>query len=169
MSEQTERFTVHLDDLDWHGQTEGFIETKSFTSIGIPVGKTIVANGCFDMIHPGHISLFGWLDTIAYQRKLRPIVAINSDESIRRLKGPERPKWNQKARSTFINHLKWPFTVVIFDEDTPKRLFEMLKPAAVLKGGQYDPDTVIRWYGSEVVTVPMLEDWSTSRMLGDTR
>jgi len=168
MSSQSERFTVHLDDLEVT-TAKTYAETKSFVSIGIPIGKTIVANGCFDMIHPGHLSLFGWLDTIAYQRNLRPIIAINSDESVRRLKGPMRPAWPSKARSAFLNHLKWPFTVVIFDEETPARLMETLRPVAVLKGGEYDPNTVVKWCGAEVITVPMLDGWSTSRILGDTR
>lgn len=162
----SERAIVHLNDLR-RLETYDLIEGPGI--ISIPVGRSIVANGCFDMIHPGHLSLFGWLDTIAYKEGLRPIVAINSDASIRRLKGPERPKWPQHARATFLTHLKWPFTVIIFDEDTPQRLMDLLEPAMVLKGGQYPKESVVRWKDSEVATVPMLDGWSTSRMLGDTR
>lgn len=176
MIEGGERFTVHLDDLETPfdrggdvNATEGYLETKSFVSIGIPIGNTIVANGCFDGCHPGHLSLFAQLDRIAYEKRLRPIVALNSDRSVRELKGPGRPFMPQNVRATLINNLKWPLTVVIFDEETPKRLMGILKPRYVLKGGQYDPDTVVRWNGSEVITVPMVDDWSTSKILGDTR
>jgi D-beta-D-heptose 7-phosphate kinase/D-beta-D-heptose 1-phosphate adenosyltransferase len=60
-------------------------------------------------------------------------------------------------------------TVVVFDEDTPQRLMDLLKPAVVLKGSEYQKESVVRWKDSEVITVPMLDDWSTSGILGDTR
>jgi D-beta-D-heptose 7-phosphate kinase/D-beta-D-heptose 1-phosphate adenosyltransferase len=163
----SERYAVHLNDLSLcpNGFWLDFADDKT----SIPVGKTVVANGCFDLLHPGHLSLLGWLDTIAYRKSLRPIIAINSDESVRRLKGQTRPKWPQEARAAFLTHLKWPFTVVIFDEDTPQRLMDLLKPAAVLKGSEYATESVVRWKDSEVITVPMLDGWSTSRIVGDTR
>lgn len=161
----SERFTIHLDDLAKSIESDSERE-QPYDRL---VGACLIANGCFDLIHPGHLSLFGWLDTLAYQNKLRPIVAINSDSSVRRLKGHTRPLWPQQARSAFINNLKWPFTVVIFDEDTPQRLMDLLKPPIVLKGGEYDSGTVVKWSGSQVITVPMQDGWSTSRMVGDTR
>lgn len=162
----SERITVHLDD--W-GRGLGRLWGPSDLSLERLRGRTIVANGCFDGLHPGHLSLLATLDTAAYQMKLRPIVAINSDESIRRLKGDRRPIWPQEVRSTLINHLKWPFTVVVFDEDTPQRLMDVIQPAAVLKGAEYAPDSVVRWKDSQVITVDMVGSWSTSRIMGDTR
>lgn len=162
----SERGFVRLDELK-RLETYDLLEAPGI--IPIPIGRTIVANGCFDMVHPGHLSLFGWLDTVAYKERLRPIIAINSDASVRRLKGPERPKWPEQARAAFLSHLKWPFTVVIFEEDTPQRLMDLLQPAMVVKGSEYSKESVVRWKDSEVITVPMLEGWSTSRMLGDTR
>lgn len=156
-----ERITFTLEELESNSAHHWFVERS--------VGRCIIANGCFDILHPGHLSLLAQLDSIAYRMKLRPIVAINSDQSVKRLKGEARPKQPQEARSVVLNHLKWPFTVVIFDEDTPQRLMDLLQPAAVLKGGEYDPDTVVKWIGSEVITVPMVGNWSTSRILGDTR
>jgi D-beta-D-heptose 7-phosphate kinase/D-beta-D-heptose 1-phosphate adenosyltransferase len=161
-----ERFTVRLDDLK---PSDDGLWLSSDRGQPIRVGRTLVANGCFDGMHPGHLSLFGWLDTYAYRLKLRPIVAINSDASVRFLKGPGRPAWPQEVRSAVINCLKWPLTVVIFDEATPQRLMDLLKPAAVLKGAEYPKENVVRWKDSEVLSVPMLDDWSTSRILGDTR
>lgn len=162
-----ERYTVRLDELELSPDGLWLSNKKGQP---IRVGHSVVANGCFDGMHPGHLYLFGHLDTLAYRKRLRPIVAINSDASVRRLKGPERPVWPEEVRSTVINCLKWPLTVVIFDEDTPQRLMDLLKPAMVLKGAEYTSKDVVRWEGSEVATVPMLEDWSTSRILaGDTR
>lgn len=165
-----ERVTRTLDQL---------FQDSSFDTVshGIRMShsRCIVANGCFDVLHPGHLSLLAHLDTIAYERRLRPIVALNSDASIRRLKGGGRPVVQQEARSLLINNLKWPLTVVIFDEDTPQRLMDLLWPAVVLKGAEYATTDVVRFMGgphtpaSEVITVPMLADWSTSRILGDTR
>ncbi len=161
----SERVTIHLDEI------AKSIESTSDREQPYDrwVGQCMVANGCFDGIHPGHLSLFAHLDDRSYRERLRPLVAINSDASVKRLKGSSRPVWSQEHRSKLINHLKWPLTVVIFDEDTPQRLMDLLKPRMVLKGGEYDPDTVVKWIGSEVITVPMVGNWSTSRILGDTR
>ena len=167
----SERFTIHLDEL----AASILNDSPKEQPYDKWVGGCIIANGCFDGLHPGHLSLFGWLDTQAYRLRLRPLVAINSDASVRRLKGPARPVWPQDVRATLINHLKWPLTVVIFDEDTPQRLMDLLKPQVVLKGSEYPKDSVVRWHGnehcsgSEVMSVPMLDSWSTSRILGDTR
>lgn len=161
----SERFTVHLDEL-----AESLDSKVEFE---MPydrwVGACMVANGCFDGLHPGHLSLFAYLDAYAYRQRLRPLVAINSDASIRRLKGSGRPTWPQAVRATLINNLKWPLTVVIFDEDTPQRLMDLLKPRVVLKGSDYPKESVVRWKDSEVVSVPILDGWSTSKILGDTR
>jgi D-beta-D-heptose 7-phosphate kinase/D-beta-D-heptose 1-phosphate adenosyltransferase len=165
-----ERFTVHLDDLQLSGDGTWIYAKGQPGHLGLGVGRTIVANGCFDgMLHPGHLSLFSWLDTHAYRLRLRPVVAINSDKSVGLLKGPGRPVWPQEVRAFLINHLKWPLTVIVFDEETPQRLMDLLRPAAVLKGDQYAKESVVRWKDSEVITVPMKDQWSTSRILGDTR
>lgn len=158
----SERFTIHLNDLftaESHAQ-------QFLTDVQ---GRCIVANGCFDILHPGHLSLLATLDTVAYQMKLRPIVAMNSDASVRRLKGDRRPIVPQESRSALINSLKWPLTVVVFDEDSPQLLMDTLQPSAVLKGAEYPADSVVRWAGSQVITVDMVPRWSTSRIVGDTR
>lgn len=170
----SERFTVYLDDiaerLSYHLYAQKpILPDDHIDSVISSIGNCMVANGCFDGCHPGHLTLIASLDTLAYARKLRPIVAMNSDESIRRLKGPGRPIMPQIARCSLINNLKWPMTVVIFDEDTPQRLMDILRPKVVLKGSEYAPESVIRWRDSEVLTVPMLPNWSTTKILGDSR
>lgn len=157
----SERFTISLDELE--------IELSYGPYSNIRVGKVAVANGCFDVLHPGHLSLLAQLDELAYANCLRPIVAMNSDASVRRLKGNDRPVVPQNARATLINNLKWPLTVVIFDEDSPQRLMDLLQPAIVLKGSEYPAETVVRWKDSKVVSATMIGNWSTSKILGDTR
>ena len=161
----SERFTIHLNDLE-ELLDSGWISRFPWQNV---IGRCAVANGCFDILHPGHLSLLATLDTVAYQERLRPIVAINSDESVERLKGPGRPVVPASARAMLINSLKWPFTVVIFDEDTPQRLMDLLQPAIVVKGSQYPAESVVRWKDSKVVSVGMVQGWSTTGILGDTR
>lgn len=185
----SERVTYHLDELIEDPESialenlfpAGKLERQSrsiITKSGKYVCKqtrTIIANGCFDVLHPGHLSLLAHLDTIAYQMRLRPIIALNSDSSVHRLKGAGRPVCPATVRSALLNNLKWPFTVIIFEEDTPQRLMDLLRPAAVLKGNQYHESDVIKWEGdplssSDVITVPMADGWSTTGILrGDTR
>jgi len=170
----SERITVHLDEVA--ARIKFYEDTKALNlfddaidSVIGSIGKCMVANGCFDGCHPGHLVLIASLDTLAYSRKLRPIIALNSDDSVKRLKGSGRPIMPQLARASLLNNLKWPMTVVIFDENTPQRLMDILRPSAVLKGSEYAPESVVRWKDSEVVTVPMLPNWSTTKILGDTR
>ena len=101
-------------------------------------------NGCFDLLHPGHVSL---LDR-ARRSGDRLIVGLNSDASVRRLKGPNRPVQDQVARATVLGSLKSVDAVVIFNEDTPLRLIEALQPDVLVKGAEYTIDTIV---GAELV------------------
>lgn len=161
------RRAVHLDQLEpgvFYGKKVLF---DSDMECPIPIGKTVVANGCFDVPHPGHLSLIEHLWCTGVQMNLMPILAINSDESVRRLKGPTRPAWPAEARAAFLTKLQWPLTVIVFDEDSPQRLMDLLQPQVVVKGSEYDPETVIRWHGSQVVSCPMVGGWSTTNILRD--
>jgi rfaE bifunctional protein nucleotidyltransferase chain/domain len=168
----SERFTIRLDELELALKypTEVSLNCLSGAEdLSSIIGKCIVANGCFDILHPGHLSLLAYLDTIGYRRGLRPIVALNSDKSVRAIKGLGRPIVPEESRSRLINSLKWPFTVVTFDEETPQRLMDLLQPKVVLKGSEYPTDSVVRWKDSEVLTVEMVPRWSTTGIMGDTR
>lgn len=168
----SERFTLFLDpDRDRLFHDSGFdIDPLTERSFLEPiVGRCAIANGCFDILHPGHLSVLATLDTVSYWYALRPIVAINSDESIRRIKGEGRPIVPQASRSMLLNHLKWPFTVVVFDEDTPQRLMDILRPQVVIKGAEYAQENVVKWKDSRVISVEMLPGWSTTGIIGDTR
>jgi D-beta-D-heptose 7-phosphate kinase/D-beta-D-heptose 1-phosphate adenosyltransferase len=150
------RFTVNLDSLHTWESQHVLDDLR---------GNCVVANGCFDVLHPGHLHLLRYLHAFAGIRNARPVVALNSDRSIASLKGPSRPIVPEMARAELLTTLQWPFTVVIFDEDAPQRLMDLLQPIAVLKGAEYQPDSVVRWSGSEVVTVGMLPSWSTTDIL----
>ena len=130
-------------------------------------GGTIVATGgCFDLLHAGHIG------TLAAARQLGDVlvVCLNSDESVRRLKGIDRPLQPQTDRREVLRALRSVDEVVIFDEDTPERLLRRLRPDIWVKGGDYTgvdlPERdVVREWGGRVVTVPYLDGRSTSGLV----
>lgn len=123
-------------------------------------------NGCFDLLHPGHVSL---LDQ-AKRSADRLIVGLNSDESIRRLKGPTRPIQNEIARATILSSLKFVDAVIIFAEDTPLGLIHALEPDVLVKGADYSLDQVVggdfvRSRGGRVLLAELVKGQSTSRMV----
>jgi rfaE bifunctional protein nucleotidyltransferase chain/domain len=126
-------------------------------------GKRIVfTNGCFDIIHSGHIRVF---------KKCRllgdiVIVGLNSDSSVRRLKGPKRPINNQKDRAEVVDSIRYVDYVVIFNELTPYKIIKMIKPDFLVKGGDYKKDEVVgREFAGKVVIVKMLKGRSTTRII----
>jgi D-beta-D-heptose 7-phosphate kinase/D-beta-D-heptose 1-phosphate adenosyltransferase len=102
-------------------------------------------NGCFDLLHPGHVHLLaqarGWCD--------RLVVGLNSDASVKRLKGPERPIQDEAARAAVLASLTTVDLVTVFDEDTPVELIKLLRPEVLVKGADYRVDQVV---GGELVT-----------------
>jgi D-beta-D-heptose 7-phosphate kinase/D-beta-D-heptose 1-phosphate adenosyltransferase len=123
-------------------------------------------NGCFDLLHPGHVSL---LDQ-ARQTADRLIVGLNSDLSTRRLKGPDRPVQGEVARATVLASLEPVDAVVIFAEDTPLRLIEAVLPDVLIKGADYAQDTivgadVVTRNGGRVVLADLVEGQSTTAMV----
>jgi rfaE bifunctional protein nucleotidyltransferase chain/domain len=130
-------------------------------------GGTLVATGgCFDLLHPGHIR------TLEAARELgdRLVVCLNSDTSVRRLKGPGRPVVPQEDRAAVLRALRCVDEVVIFDEDTPEAVLERLRPHVWAKGGDYtaadlpEAEVVARW-GGRVELLPFLEGRSSTRLL----
>jgi D-beta-D-heptose 7-phosphate kinase/D-beta-D-heptose 1-phosphate adenosyltransferase len=123
-------------------------------------------NGCFDLIHPGHITL------LAQAKKVcdRLIVALNSDDSIRRLKGPKRPLQHERARAYVMASVGHVDGVMIFEEDTPLRLIEALKPDVLVKGADYREDQVVggdlvKSWGGQVLLVDLVENQSTTSIV----
>src|SRR5688572_31724762 len=105
--------------------------------------KTVFTNGCFDLLHPGHIDLLRRAKALG----TRLVVGINSDESVRRIKGEGRPFMTAKDRAAILSALDAVDEVIIFDELTPERVISELKPDALVKGGDWAPDEII---GSEI-------------------
>ncbi|MFH1675712.1 MAG: D-glycero-beta-D-manno-heptose 1-phosphate adenylyltransferase, partial [bacterium] len=106
----------------------------------IKSGKNLVfTNGCFDLIHPGHVDLL--VRARAFGDAL--MVGLNTDDSVRRLKGESRPVRNQYERSFVLAALEVVDWVVLFDDDTPFELLKIVKPSILVKGGDYTHDTVV--------------------------
>jgi D-beta-D-heptose 7-phosphate kinase/D-beta-D-heptose 1-phosphate adenosyltransferase len=125
--------------------------------------KVAFTNGCFDLLHPGHIHCLNQAKGLG--DKL--IVAINSDASVKRVKGPARPILNAHDRASLIGSLDCVDMVVAFDGDTPEELLEELKPDILVKGGDYKLDEVVgreivECYGGQVELIPVIEGYSTT-------
>jgi D-beta-D-heptose 7-phosphate kinase/D-beta-D-heptose 1-phosphate adenosyltransferase len=121
------------------------------------------ANGCFDLIHPGHVRLL----REARARCDRLIVALNTDASVQRLKGPTRPLQNETARATVMASLTPVDLVVLFDEDTPLELIKALRPDVLVKGADYSIDQVVgadlvQSWGGAVLLVELQAGHSTT-------
>lgn len=132
--------------------------------------KTVFTNGCFDLIHPGH------LDLLTRARSLgdRLIVGINSDESVRKIKGPGRPFMDQESRREILLGLRMVDQVEIFDEPTPEDLIIRLKPDVLVKGGDWKPDEIIGadfvlTNGGKVFSLPLKEGYSSTRIVETIR
>lgn len=127
--------------------------------------KIVFTNGCFDLLHPGHIHLLNE----AKRCGGRLIVGLNSDESVRRLKGAKRPILSETDRAAILGALDCVDLVIIFEEDTPIELIEALEPDVLVKGSDYRPESVVgrelvESYGGKVHLVPVLEGHSTTRL-----
>jgi D-beta-D-heptose 7-phosphate kinase/D-beta-D-heptose 1-phosphate adenosyltransferase len=125
--------------------------------------KTVVfTNGCFDLLHAGHVRLFK--KARSYGDVL--IVAINSDASLKRLKGPERPLVGQKDRSELLAALEPVDFVTIFEEDTPAKVINALRPDILVKGGDYSLDRIVgRDAVKKVVRFPIVKGRSTTSLI----
>ena len=130
-------------------------------------GKTIVfTNGCFDIIHAGHIAYLN------DSKKLGDILVIglNSDDSVKRLKGPSRPYNNINDRAVVLSALKPVDYVSVFEEDTPLELITAILPDVLTKGGDYNPDNivgadVVRAGGGKVIVINYVEGKSTTLII----
>jgi D-beta-D-heptose 7-phosphate kinase/D-beta-D-heptose 1-phosphate adenosyltransferase len=130
---------------------------------GLRVGFT---NGCFDLIHPGHISLL----KEAKRSCDRLIVALNSDRSVRRLKGPSRPLQGEEARAYVLAAMTDVDLVTLFDADTPRDLIATLRPDVLIKGADYTEDQVVgaelvKSWGGRIVLAKVVPEQSTTRLV----
>ena len=128
--------------------------------------KLVFTNGCFDILHLGHI------DYLEKARALGDmlIVGLNSDDSVKRLKGPERPINDEYSRSRMLAALGFVDAVCIFDEDTPKELIDILLPDILVKGGDYSIKNIVgaesvMKNGGQVKTIALVDGFSTTRII----
>ena len=128
--------------------------------------RVIFTNGCFDLLHAGHVTLL--------ERAKRYgdilVIGINSDRSVRALKGPGRPVVDQRNRARVLAALESVDYVTIFDERTPQRLVEALRPHVLIKGADWAASEIIgrdtvRRRGGRVVRLPLLKGYSTSKLI----
>jgi D-beta-D-heptose 7-phosphate kinase/D-beta-D-heptose 1-phosphate adenosyltransferase len=148
-------------------RSEAFDQVQRWRREGLTIG---FANGCFDLVHPGHVALL----SRARQQCDRLIVALNTDASVRRIKGPNRPVQNESARAAVIGSLRSVDLVTTFDEDTPLELIALLRPDVLIKGSDYRIEEVVgadivgQW-GGRVHLVPVASGHSTSSIISRTR
>jgi len=126
----------------------------------------VFTNGCFDLLHKGHLDLLNKAST--YGDIL--IVGLNSDSSVRKIKGKERPIENEKIRSENLLKLKYVNYVIIFDSETPQELIKTIMPNVLVKGGDYNKNTVVGAKevisnGGKVKIIPLTEGYSTSLII----
>lgn len=126
----------------------------------------VFTNGCFDLVHRGHV------DYLSKARDLGDIliVGLNSDASVRRLKGEKRPISNQQSRATVLAAFAFVNYVVLFDDDTPINLIKHIRPDILVKGGDYSHDNVVgadfvESYGGRLELIPLVPGESTTNLV----
>jgi D-beta-D-heptose 7-phosphate kinase/D-beta-D-heptose 1-phosphate adenosyltransferase len=133
-------------------------------------GRVVFTNGVFDLLHPGHV------DVLLGARRAGDhlVVALNSDESVRRLKGAERPVRSEAERAYVLAALEMVDCVVVFEQDTPLELIRELRPEVLVKGGDYREDTIVgasdvRGWGGDVRVIPLTPGQSTTNIIRTLR
>lgn len=130
-------------------------------------GKRVVfTNGCFDILHLGHVRYLNEARSLGDAL----IVAVNSDRTVRLLKGEGRPIMNERERAELVASLRSVDYVTIFDQETPRELIAKLLPDVLVKGGDWPPDQIVgreevESAGGSVVSIPYLEGYSSTRII----
>ena len=150
-------------DLSFMTRTQAVVQVQQWRDTGLKVG---FANGCFDLVHPGHVSLL----QKAREQCDRLVVALNTDASVKRLKGEGRPIQDQVSRAAVIGSLRSVDLVTFFDEDTPLELIKTLRPDVLVKGEDYKVHEVVgseiidQW-GGRVCLIPLEKGHSTTDII----
>ena len=137
---------------------------------GLGRERVVFTNGVFDLLHPGHVDVL----RSARAQGDRLVVGLNSDDSVRRLKGPERPIRAEAERAYVLAALQMVDLVVIFGEDTPLELIRELRPDVLVKGGDYSEATVVgaedvKGWGGRVEIIPLTPGQSTTSIVEKLR
>ena len=128
--------------------------------------KIVFSNGCFDILHRGHIEYLAQAADLG----VRLIIGLNSDTSVRRIKGEERPLQDQVSRSVLLAALSFVDAVIVFDEDTPYELIKSIKPDFLVKGNDYKAEDIVGYdivkeNGGDIVTIKLVEGYSTTSIV----
>ncbi len=128
--------------------------------------KIVFTNGCFDILHKGHIDYL----TKAAALGSKMIVGLNTDASVKRLKGENRPVNPEEARAQVLAALVFTDKIVLFDEDTPIEIIQYIQPDVLVKGNDYKVNEIVGYdivkaKGGEIITIELTEDYSTTNIL----
>ncbi len=128
--------------------------------------KIVFTNGCFDILHRGHV------EYLAKAAELgdKLIIGLNTDSSVRRLKGENRPVNNEEARAILLSSLIFTDKIILFEEDTPLQLINLIQPDVLVKGSDYQPEEIagydiVKTKGGEVITIELTKGFSTTSIL----
>lgn len=128
--------------------------------------KIVFTNGCFDILHKGHIEYLAKAASLG----TKLIIGLNTDNSVKKLKGESRPVNDEKARALLLASLAFVDKVILFDTDTPYDLIHKIQPDILVKGGDYKPEDIVGYdivkaKGGEVVTLDFIEGYSTTSVI----
>ena len=128
--------------------------------------KIVFTNGCFDILHRGHIEYLAQAANLG----TKLIIGLNSDASVKRLKGENRPVNDENARALLLASLVFVDKVILFDTDTPRDLIDFVQPDVLVKGGDYKSEEIVghdivKAKGGEVITINFIEGYSTTSMI----
>ena len=145
------------------GKVKTLSDLRKIVVAGRRKGKRIVfTNGCFDLIHPGHIKVFRQ----AKKKGDVLIVGLNSDSSVKKIKGPRRPILDERSRAKVLEAIEYIDYIVFFTEPTPQRLIKVLRPDVLVKGGDWSKNSIV---GSDMVKkvyrVASVPGCSTTKMI----
>ena len=139
---------------------EDYLELRS------GIKELVFTNGCFDIIHRGHVEYLNQAKALGKSL----VIGVNSDASVRRLKGEGRPVNNENDRAFVLSNLKSVDAVIIFDEDTPYELIKAVRPDFLVKGGDWKEDMivgsdVVKSYGGKVLSLKFVDSYSTTNII----
>ena len=128
--------------------------------------KIVFTNGCFDILHKGHIEYLAKAASLG----TKLVIGLNTDASVKRLKGDSRPVNDENARALLLASLVFVDKVILFDTDTPRDLIDFVQPVVLVKGGDYKPEEIVGYdivkaKGGEIVTLDFVEGYSTTSLI----
>jgi rfaE bifunctional protein nucleotidyltransferase chain/domain len=132
--------------------------------------RTVFTNGCFDILHPGHVS---YLERAAGMGDLL-VIGLNSDSSVKAIKGRDRPLNNERDRAYVLSALSFVDYITLFGENTPDKLIRMIRPDVLVKGGDWKIGDIVggsfvKSYGGRVARIPFLKGYSTTSLIKKMR